>query len=111
MHRKIFEPIEKFWGSYFPKRQILLKTGNHTKFFNINSSTQAIFSFAMIILLSWSIFSSLIFTVRALNLGTLEEQFARERQVYDNQISKISGQHFNGRNKRHNKRIDLPDVC
>ena len=93
MHRKIFEPIEKFWGSYFPKRQILLKTGNHTKFFNINSSTQAIFSFAMIILLSWSVFLSLIFTVRALNLGTLEEQFARERQVYDNQISKISDEY------------------
>ena len=94
MHRKIFEPIEKFWGSYFPKRQILLKTGNRTKFFNLNSSTQAIFSFAVIILVSWSVFSALILTVRALNLGTVEEQFARERQIYDNQISKISNEYY-----------------
>ena len=94
MHRKIFEPIEKFWGSYFPKRQILLKTGNHTRFFNLNSSMQAIFSFVVIILVNWSVFSSLIFTIRALNLGTVEEQFARERQIYDNQISKISDEYY-----------------
>jgi len=90
MFRKIFVLIEKFWGNYFPKRQILLKTGSQTKFFNLSSSTQVTFIFAIIILISWSVFSLLIFSVTALNLGTVEAQFQRERLVYDNQISKIA---------------------
>jgi biopolymer transport protein ExbB/TolQ len=90
MFRKIFVLIEKFWGNYFPKRQILLKTGSQTKFFNLSSSTQVTFIFAIIILISWSVFSLLIFSITALNLGTVEAQFQRERVVYDNQIGKIA---------------------
>ena len=77
MLRKISILIEKFWSNYFPSRQLLLKTGSDTKFFTLSSSTQAIIIFALFVFVGWSLFSSLIFTFKALNLGVKEDYFAR----------------------------------
>ena len=94
MLRKISIFIEKFWSNYFPKRQLLLKTGSDTKFFTLSSSTQAIIIFAIFIFVSWSLFSSLIFTFKALNLGGKEDYFARSNVNYEDRIEQISDEKY-----------------
>ena len=86
--------IEKFWSNYFPRRQLLLKTGSDTKFFTLSSSTQAIIIFAVFIFVSWSLFSSLIFTFKALNLGVNKEYFARSNVNYEDRIEQISDEKY-----------------
>ena len=93
MFRKIFVLIEKFWSNYFPKRQILLKTGTDTKFIALNSSTQATLTFAVFIFVGWSVFSSLIFTFNALNSGSREQQFTRASLNFENRLSQISDEY------------------
>ena len=94
MLRKISILIEKFWSNYFPIRQLLLKTGSDTKFFTLSSSTQAIIIFAVFIFVSWSLFSSLIFTFKALNLGVKEDYFARSNVNYEDRIEQISDEKY-----------------
>ena len=86
--------IEKFWSNYFPSRQLLLKTGSDTKFFTLSSSTQAIIIFAVFIFVGWSLFSSLIFTFKALNLGVNKEYFARSNVNYEDRIEQISDEKY-----------------
>ena len=86
--------IEKFWSNYFPSRQLLLKTGSDTKFFTLSSSTQAIIIFAVFIFVGWSLFSSLIFTFKALNLGANKEYFARSNVNYEDRIEQISDEKY-----------------
>ena len=93
MLRKISILIEKFWSNYFPSRQLLLKTGSDTKFFTLSSSTQAIIIFAVFIFVGWSLFSSLIFTFKALNLGG-KEYFARSNVNYEDRIEQISDEKY-----------------
>ena len=94
MLRKISILIEKFWSNYFPIRQLLLKTGSDTKFFTLSSSTQAIIIFAVFIFVGWSLFSSLIFTFKALNLGVKEDYFARSNVNYEDRIEQISDEKY-----------------
>ena len=94
MLRKISIYIEKFWSNYFPSRQLLLKTGSDTKFFTLSSSTQAIIIFAVFSFVGWSLFSSLIFTFKALNLGGKEDYFARSNVKYENRIEQISDEKY-----------------
>ena len=94
MLRKISILIEKFWSNYFPSRQLLIKTGSDTKFFTLSSSTQAIIIFAIFIFVSWSLFSSLIFTFKALNLGGKEDYFARSNVNYEDRIEQISDEKY-----------------
>ena len=94
MLRKISIFIEKFWSNYFPSRQLLLKTGSDTKFFTLSSSTQAIIIFAVFIFVGWSLFSSLIFTFKALNLGMKEDYFARSNVNYEDRIEQISDEKY-----------------
>ena len=94
MLRKISIFIEKFWSNYFPSRQLLLKTGSDTKFFSLSSSTQAIIIFAVFIFVGWSLFSSLIFTFKALNLGVKEDYFARSNVNYEDRIEQISDEKY-----------------
>ena len=94
MLRKISIYIEKFWSNYFPSRQLLLKTGSDTKFFTLSSSTQAIIIFAVFIFVGWSLFSSLIFTFKALNLGVKEDYFARSNVNYEDRIEQISDEKY-----------------
>ena len=94
MLRKISIFIEKFWSNYFPSRQLLLKTGSDTKFFTLSSSTQAIIIFAVFIFVGWSLFSSLIFTFKALNLGVKEDYFARSNVNYEDRIEQISDEKY-----------------
>ena len=94
MLRKISILIEKFWSNYFPSRQLLIKTGSDTKFFTLSSSTQAIIIFAVFIFVGWSLFSSLIFTFKALNLGGKEEYFARSNVNYEDRIEQISDEKY-----------------
>ena len=94
MLRKISIFIEKFWSNYFPSRQLLLKTGSDTKFFTLSSSTQAIIIFAVFIFVGWSLFSSLIFTFKALNLGVNKEYFARSNVNYEDRIEQISDEKY-----------------
>ena len=94
MLRKISIFIEKFWSNYFPSRQLLLKTGSDTKFFTLSSSTQAIIIFAVFIFVGWSLFSSLIFTFKALNLGGKEDYFARSNVNYEDRIEQISDEKY-----------------
>ena len=94
MLRKISILIEKFWSNYFPSRQLLLKTGSDTKFFTLSSSTQAIIIFAVFIFVGWSLFSSLIFTFKALNLGGKEDYFARSNVNYEDRIEQISDEKY-----------------
>ena len=94
MLRKISILIEKFWSNYFPSRQLLLKTGSDTKFFTLSSSTQAIIIFAVFIFVGWSLFSSLIFTFKALNLGVKEDYFARSNVNYEDRIEQISDEKY-----------------
>ena len=94
MLRKISIYIEKFWSNYFPSRQLLLKTGSDTKFFTLSSSTQAIIIFAVFIFVGWSLFSSLIFTFKALNLGGQEDYFARSNVKYEDRIEQISDEKY-----------------
>ncbi len=94
MLRKISIYIEKFWSNYFPSRQLLIKTGSDTKFFTLSSSTQAIIIFAIFIFVSWSLFSSLIFTFKALNLGGKEDYFARSNVNYEDRIEQISDEKY-----------------
>ena len=94
MLRKISIFIEKFWSNYFPNRQLLLKTGSDTKFFTLSSSTQAIIIFAVFIFVGWSLFSSLIFTFKALNLGIKEDYFARSNVNYEDRIEQISDEKY-----------------
>ena len=93
MFRQIFVLIEKFWSNYFPKRQILLKTGIDTKFITLNSSTQATLIFAVFIFVGWSVFSSLIFTLNALNSGSREQQFTRASLNFENRLRQISDEY------------------
>ena len=94
MLRKICIFIEKFWSNYFPSRQLLLKTGSDTKFFTLSSSTQAIIIFAVFIFVGWSLFSSLIFTFKALNLGGQEDYFARSNVKYEDRIEQITDEKY-----------------
>jgi len=94
MLRKISILIEKFWSNYFPSRQLLLKTGSDTKFFTLSSSTQAIIIFAVFIFVGWSLFSSLIFTFKALNLGVKEDYLARSNVNYEDRIEQISDEKY-----------------
>jgi len=94
MLRKISILIEKFWSNYFPSRQLLLKTGSDTKFFTLSASTQAIIIFAVFIFVGWSLFSSLIFTFKALNLGVKEDYFARSNVNYEDRIEQISDEKY-----------------
>ncbi|MFL2758179.1 MAG: DUF5930 domain-containing protein [Paracoccaceae bacterium] len=94
MLRKIPIFIENFWSNYFPSRQLLLKTGSDTKFFTLSSSTQAIIIFAVFIFVGWSLFSSLIFTFKALNLGVKEDYFARSNVNYEDRIEQISDEKY-----------------
>ena len=94
MLRKISIYIEKFWSNYFPSRQLLLKTGSDTKFFTLSSSTQAIIIFAVFSFVGWSLFSSLIFTFKALNLGVKEDYFARSNVKYEDRIEQISDEKY-----------------
>lgn len=94
MLRKISIFIEKFWSNYFPSRELLLKTGSDTKFFTLSSSTQAIIIFAVFSFVGWSLFSSLIFTFKALNLGGKEDYFARSNVKYENRIEQISDEKY-----------------
>jgi len=94
MLRKISIFIEKFWSNYFPSRQLLLKTGSDTKFFTLSASTQAIIIFAVFIFVGWSLFSSLIFTFKALNLGVKEDYFARSNVNYEDRIEQISDEKY-----------------
>ena len=94
MLREISIFIEKFWSNYFPNRQLLLKTGSDTKFFTLSSSTQAIIIFAVFIFVGWSLFSSLIFTFKALNLGVNKEYFARSNVNYEDRIEQISDEKY-----------------
>ena len=94
MLRKISILIEKFWSNYFPSRQLLLKTGSDTKFFTLSSSTQAIIIFAVFIFVGWSLFSSLIFTFKALNLGVKEDYFSRSNVNYEDRIEQISDEKY-----------------
>jgi len=94
MLRKISILIEKFWSNYFPSRQLLLKTGSDTKFFTLSSSTQAIIIFAVFIFVGWSLFSSLIFTFKALNLGVKEDYVARSNVNYEDRIEQISDEKY-----------------
>ena len=94
MLRKISILIEKFWSNYFPSRQLLIKTGSDTKFFTLSSSTQAIIIFAIFIFVSWSLFSSLIFTFKAFNLGAKEEYFDRSNVNYEDRIEQISDEKY-----------------
>ena len=94
MLRKISIFIEKFWSNYFPSRQLLLKTGSDTKFFTLSSSTQAIIIFAVFVFVGWSLFSSLIFTFKALNLGVNKEYFARSNVNYEDRIEQISDEKY-----------------
>ncbi len=94
MFYKIFVLIEKFWSNYFPKRQILLKTGSDTKFFSLNSSAQATLIFSIFIFVGWSVFSLLIFTFNALNLETREQHFSRANVNYENRLGQISDEKY-----------------
>ena len=94
MLRKISIFIEKFWSNYFPSRQLLLKTGSDTKFFTLSSSTQAIIIFAVFSFVGWSLFSSLIFTFKALNLGGQEDYFARSNVKYEDRIEQITDEKY-----------------
>ena len=94
MLRKFSIFIEKFWSNYFPSRQLLLNTGSDTKFFTLSSSTQAIIIFAVFIFVGWSLFSSLIFTFKALNLGVNKEYFARSNVNYEDRIEQISDERY-----------------
>ena len=94
MLRKFSIFIEKFWSNYFPSRQLLLKTGSDTKFFTLSSSTQAIIIFAVFIFVGWSLFSSLIFTFKALNSGVKEDYFARSNVNYEYRIEQISDEKY-----------------
>ena len=94
MLSKISIFIEKFWSNYFPNRQLLLKTGSDTKFITLSSSTQAIIIFAVFIFVGWSLFSSLIFTFKALNLGVNKEYFARSNVNYEDRIEQISDERY-----------------
>ena len=94
MLSKISIFIEKFWSNYFPNRQLLLKTGSDTKFISLSSSTQAIIIFAVFIFVGWSLFSSLIFTFKALNLGAKEEYFDRSNVNYEDRIEQISDEKY-----------------
>ena len=94
MLRKFSISIEKFWSNYFPSRQLLLKTGSDTKFFTLSSSTQAIIIFAVFIFVGWSLFSLLIFTFKALNLGVNKEYFARSNVNYEDRIEQISDERY-----------------
>jgi len=91
MFLKIFVLIEKFWGTYFPKRQILVKTETDTKFINLNSSTQTILIFAVFILAGWSIFSSFFFMFNTLTFGAREQQLTKTNINYENPVTQISG--------------------
>ena len=94
MLSKISIFIEKFWSNYFPNRQLLLKTVSDTKFITLSSSTQAIIIFAVFIFVGWSLFSSLIFTFKALNLGAKEEYFDRSNVNYEDRIEQISDEKY-----------------
>ena len=94
MFSKISIFIEKFWSNYFPNRQLLLKTGSDTRFITLSSSTQAIIIFAVFIFVGWSLFSSLIFTFKALNLGAKEEYFDRSNVNYEDRIEQISDEKY-----------------
>ena len=94
MLRKFSIFIEKFWSNYFPSRQLLLKTGSDTKFLTLSSSTQAIIIFAVFVFVGWSLFSSLIFTFKALNLGVNKEYFARSNVNYEDRIEQISDERY-----------------
>ena len=94
MLSKISIFIEKFWSNYFPNRQLLLKTGSDTKFITLSSSAQAIIIFAVFIFVGWSLFSSLIFTFKALNLGAKEEYFGRSNVNYEDRIEQISDEKY-----------------
>ena len=94
MLSKISIFIEKFWSNYFPNRQLLLKTGSDTKFITLSSSTQAIIIFAVFVFVGWSLFSSLIFTFKALNLGVNKEYFARSNVNYEDRIEQISDEKY-----------------
>ena len=94
MLRKFSIFIEKFWSNYFPSRQLLLKTGSDTKFFTLSSSTQAIIIFALFVFVGWSLFSSLIFTFKALNLEVNKEYFARSNVNYEDRIEQISDEKY-----------------
>ena len=93
MFLKLFVLIEKFWSNYFPKRQVLLKTGTDTRFITLNSSTQAALIFAVFIFVGWSVFSSLIFTFKSLNIGSREQQFTRASVNFENRLVQISDEH------------------
>ena len=110
MFLKIFVLIEKFWSNYFPKRQILLKAGTDTKFISLNSSTQATLIFAVFIFVGWSVFSSLIFTFNALNLGSREKQFTRASVNYENRLSQISDNYYDYHEKVKHAEDKLEDA-
>ena len=110
MFLKIFVLIEKFWSNYFPKRQILLKAGTDTKFISLNSSTQATLIFAVFIFVGWSVFSSLIFTFNALNLGSREKQFTRASVNYENRLSQISDNYYDYHEKVKHAENKLEDA-
>ena len=94
MLSKISIFIEKFWSNYFPNRQLLLKTGSDTKSITLSSSTQAIIIFAVFVFVGWSLFSSLIFTFKTLNLGVNKEYSARSNVNYEDRIEQISDEKY-----------------
>ncbi len=110
MFLKIFVLIEKFWSNYFPKRQMLLKTGTDTKFISLNSSTQATLIFAVFIFVGWSVFSSLIFAFTALNFGSREKQFTTASVNYENRISQIYDNYYDYREKVKHAEDKLEDA-
>ena len=74
----------------FPKLRVFLRVGSDTKFVSLSPLTQATGWAGCVLLVGWTVIASAILLADTIALGSLRDQSARERQLYEERIGSLS---------------------
>ncbi|MFN3145899.1 MAG: DUF5930 domain-containing protein [Paracoccaceae bacterium] len=75
---------------YFPEQRVFLRSDTETRFVRLRPTTQLIGMVGVSLFVGWSVIATAILLMDSIGSGSLREQAARERELYEERLNVMS---------------------
>lgn len=75
---------------YFPEQRVFLRSDTETRFVRLRPTTQLIGVVGVSLFVGWSVIATAILLMDSIGSGSLREQAARERELYEERLNVMS---------------------
>lgn len=75
---------------YFPEQRVFLRSDTETRFVRLRPTTQLIGIVGVSLFVGWSVIATAILLMDSIGSGSLREQAARERELYEERLNVMS---------------------